>query len=465
MQADPRSPERGQYAFLQDIVKRVAYETLSLRDRKAKHLAAAEFLLSTSGDEDEFVEVVAAHYVDALESAPTPDDAGQIRERAREMLVRAAERAGSLAAHAEAQRSFERAAALTDDPLVEARAPRARRDDGPRSVPAARSRRSCFERAIALFESRRRDATRPPGSRPAWPRSMWDLGRLEDGLERMNRVVRAALERRAGRGPRDPRGAAGEIHVLRRPARPRHAADRVGARDGREPACCRRCSPRHSRRRAILLTVHGATRRGPRAASSSRSGRHSSTTSRRRPCAPRTTSRTASARADRYAEATEIVRNGLAQARRVGNRYWELSFLGQLYPFLAARRVGRGAGDVRGAAAGRVDGFETGVLGRRRSSWRTVYGQRGELDELRLLLDRFAPMDQSGDEQERSVLPGRAGAAPACQRRSDGGAGVGRRKRSASHDPLRIRRRARQGRLYAAPVRPRSLLGDDGEAR
>ena len=46
MQADPRSPERGQYAFLQDIVKRVAYETLSLRDRKAKHLAAAEFLLS-----------------------------------------------------------------------------------------------------------------------------------------------------------------------------------------------------------------------------------------------------------------------------------------------------------------------------------------------------------------------------------------------------------------------------------
>ena len=29
MNADPRSPERGQYSFLQDIVKRVAYETLS----------------------------------------------------------------------------------------------------------------------------------------------------------------------------------------------------------------------------------------------------------------------------------------------------------------------------------------------------------------------------------------------------------------------------------------------------
>ena len=41
IQADPRSPERGQYAFLQDIVKHVAYETLSKRERKDKHLAAA----------------------------------------------------------------------------------------------------------------------------------------------------------------------------------------------------------------------------------------------------------------------------------------------------------------------------------------------------------------------------------------------------------------------------------------
>ncbi len=131
VQADPRSPERGQYAFLQDIVKRVAYETLSLRDRKAKHLAAAEFLLSTSGDEDEFVEVVAAHYVDALESAPDADDAAQIRERAREMLVRAAERAGSLAAHAEAQRSFEARRGADRRSARPGRASRARGDDGP----------------------------------------------------------------------------------------------------------------------------------------------------------------------------------------------------------------------------------------------------------------------------------------------------------------------------------------------
>ena len=66
IQADPRSPERGQYAFLQDIVKLVAYETIAKRDRKAKHLAAAQFLMSTSGaEEDEIAEVVAAHYLDA----------------------------------------------------------------------------------------------------------------------------------------------------------------------------------------------------------------------------------------------------------------------------------------------------------------------------------------------------------------------------------------------------------------
>ena len=68
IQADPRSPERGQYSFLQDIVGRVAYETLSKRDRKTKHLAAARFLSSTWGaEEDEIAEVVAAHYERAIE--------------------------------------------------------------------------------------------------------------------------------------------------------------------------------------------------------------------------------------------------------------------------------------------------------------------------------------------------------------------------------------------------------------
>jgi len=44
LEQDPRSPERGQYGFVQALVQRVAYETMSRHDRKAKHLHAAEYL-------------------------------------------------------------------------------------------------------------------------------------------------------------------------------------------------------------------------------------------------------------------------------------------------------------------------------------------------------------------------------------------------------------------------------------
>jgi len=112
VQADPRSPEHGQYGFLQDLLRRVAYETLSRSDRKAKHLAAAAYLEAT-WSEHEVVEVVAAHYLDAYEAAPDAPDAGEIRARAGEQLARAGERAASLGAASEAQRYFEQAAELT----------------------------------------------------------------------------------------------------------------------------------------------------------------------------------------------------------------------------------------------------------------------------------------------------------------------------------------------------------------
>ena len=47
-------------------MRHVAYETLSKRERKARHLGAAQFLESLpSADEEEIVEVIAAHYLDA----------------------------------------------------------------------------------------------------------------------------------------------------------------------------------------------------------------------------------------------------------------------------------------------------------------------------------------------------------------------------------------------------------------
>ena len=48
---DPRTPERGQYSFVQALIREVAYNTLARRDRKIRHLAAARFFESLGTDE------------------------------------------------------------------------------------------------------------------------------------------------------------------------------------------------------------------------------------------------------------------------------------------------------------------------------------------------------------------------------------------------------------------------------
>jgi len=120
LQADPRSPERGQYGFLQDLVRRVAYETLSRRDRKTRHLAAADEIAKSLG-EDDVPEVIAAHLVAAVEAVPDADDAAATKERAGRTFELAAERAVLLGAPGEAQRYFERSQELTDDKPAKAR--------------------------------------------------------------------------------------------------------------------------------------------------------------------------------------------------------------------------------------------------------------------------------------------------------------------------------------------------------
>jgi class 3 adenylate cyclase len=116
LQADPRSPEHGQYGFLQDLVRRVAYETLSRRDRKSRHLAAADAVSASLGEE-EMAEVIAAHLLAAYEAVPDAEDAEGLKARAAAALVRAGERAAGLAAAGEAQRYFEQAAGLVDEEL------------------------------------------------------------------------------------------------------------------------------------------------------------------------------------------------------------------------------------------------------------------------------------------------------------------------------------------------------------
>src|SRR5207253_10496726 len=118
VQSGPRSPERGQFGFLQALVREVTYGTLSKQHRKARHLVAARYLESDRlGDEEEIVEVVAAHYLEAYAADPGAEDAPDIRSRARELLMRAGDRAASLAAPLQAVAHFERALELAADPL------------------------------------------------------------------------------------------------------------------------------------------------------------------------------------------------------------------------------------------------------------------------------------------------------------------------------------------------------------
>jgi class 3 adenylate cyclase/predicted ATPase len=112
--ADPLSPERGSYGFSQQMLRQVAYDTLSRRDRKTLHLAVAAHLRAAfAGDGEEVTDVIARHYLDALAAVPDDPDAIQIREHAAGALVRAGERAERTGAPGRAAASYATAAGLT----------------------------------------------------------------------------------------------------------------------------------------------------------------------------------------------------------------------------------------------------------------------------------------------------------------------------------------------------------------
>jgi tetratricopeptide (TPR) repeat protein len=103
---------------------------------------------------------------------------------------------------------------------------------------------------------------------------------------------------------------------------------------------------------------------------------------------------------DRYEDAVDFVRQGLAHARKFGNRYWEWSFLGFGFPFYAL-----GAWDDVLAMRDELP----------HEDWtqaRLAYGtvvrsavpvcvHRGRLEEARRMLDAVAEFEQSADVQER----------------------------------------------------------------
>jgi class 3 adenylate cyclase len=112
-QVDPRSPERGQYAFVQALIREVAYNTLAKRDRKIRHLAAARFFESLGTDE--LAGALAGHYLAAHGYAADGPEADALAAQARVALRGAAERAAALGSHEQAITFLERALAVSPD--------------------------------------------------------------------------------------------------------------------------------------------------------------------------------------------------------------------------------------------------------------------------------------------------------------------------------------------------------------
>jgi class 3 adenylate cyclase/tetratricopeptide (TPR) repeat protein len=399
IQADPRSPERGQYSFLQDILKHVAYETLSKRERKEKHLAAAEYLASVWGaEEDEIVEVVAAHYLDAYHAAPDAPDADEIRGTARGMLIRAAERAASLAANVEAQRAYERALELTDEAIVQAelheRAGMMART-GARADEAA----THYERAIEFFEAA--GATHPAARVSArLAEILWtDRGRIEQGLETMEQAFEvlskeepdedlASLAAQLGRflffhGESDL--------ALKRVETALEIAEALGAPEILSEAL---------NTKAIILAGRGRRHEAqallPYALEIALEHEKPSAALRAYYNLADTL-----CHVDRYEEAANAVRDGLALARRVGARWWEWQFLGQLYPLFSL-----GAWEEIESMIAQLPEERWPEI---RAAWpgiltfgATVHSFRGKPADAETLLQRCAAMESSADLQERA---------------------------------------------------------------
>ena len=115
---DPRSPERGQYAFVQALIREVAYNTLAHRDRRSRHLAAARFFESLGSDE--LAGAFAGHLLAAVGYSAPGSETDAVSAQARIALVGASERAAGLGAHDQAVTYLEQALTVTNDLTGEA---------------------------------------------------------------------------------------------------------------------------------------------------------------------------------------------------------------------------------------------------------------------------------------------------------------------------------------------------------
>jgi class 3 adenylate cyclase/predicted ATPase len=185
VRADPLAPDRGQYRFAQILLRTVAYDMLTKRERQAGHLAAAEYLSRAFANQGEDVaEVVAAHYLQAYRCASAGEDAERLRAEAVTALRRGAQRAAAVGAPETAERAYRKAIELAADEIERIELTAAAADmalvDGR------------YEDALALFEDavaallqlgRERDAARLG---PGIGQALFRAGRASEAIVRLH---------------------------------------------------------------------------------------------------------------------------------------------------------------------------------------------------------------------------------------------------------------------------------------
>lgn len=373
---------------------------MSKRDRRPRHVAAADHLIAVSGDEDEdVIEVIASHLLDAYHAAPDADDASAVRQRAHESQVRAGERAASLGASLSAQRYFERAATMTDDPVGQAglieRA----------GVMAATGAR--IEEAAAFFEDARlrfEAAGEAHAAARVSARSaevMWELGRFRDGLTIMDEAYEllsedapdadlAQLAAQIGRFA----FFFGDIDVgARRIESALDIAEQLDLPEVYSQALNTKAlilgsRGRHRESRALLRDALAVAAEHDKPSAALRALNNLADFS---------------SQDARYTDAQRRIDEGLVLARRVGDRYWEQIFLGFIYP-----RFALGKWSEALAAMDELGGWDEHIRSRTAFTQGfvafgvAIHLHQGDVAAAERLLSSFAVLADSADVQERA---------------------------------------------------------------
>lgn len=113
VESDPKSPERGQYKFVQGLIREVAYSRLTREERRDRHVKVAEYY--EQFDDVEMAGIVASHYGDAYRASPAGPEGERLAERARHSLRDAAVRAADLQSHDQALALCKRALDITEE--------------------------------------------------------------------------------------------------------------------------------------------------------------------------------------------------------------------------------------------------------------------------------------------------------------------------------------------------------------